>query len=143
MEAWVKTTTTAVEEHIMTFNRKDGGANIAIFRDEPSDKFKFHDCEGSGCVSVWSKTTPIVGKIYQVVVTVNASNQGHLYVNGRQEASFTSSMRPVHSAKFTIGADYDSGPKVTSYWHGKIDEAAVYNRALSPVRVAAQWAQGS
>ncbi|MDP9234244.1 MAG: LamG domain-containing protein, partial [Actinomycetota bacterium] len=65
LEAWVKTTTTSVEEHILSFNRKSGGANIAIFRDEPTNKFKFHDGEGSGSVSVFSKTTPVIGKTYQ------------------------------------------------------------------------------
>jgi hypothetical protein len=148
LEAWVVTRTRTAEEHIISFNRRNGGTNIAIFRDEPSDKFKFHDCEGPRCVEVFSKTTPVIGRTYQVVVTVNASNRGHLYVNGRSEATFVSSQRPVHSARFTIGADYDRGRdghsrKVTSFWHGKIDEVVIYNRAITARRVAAQWAAGT
>jgi Concanavalin A-like lectin/glucanases superfamily len=143
LDAWVITTTTSSEEHILAFNRNNGGNSIALFRDEPSNKFKFHDCEGSGCISVYSHTTPVVGKVYQVVVTVDSSNQGKLYVNGKAEASFTSSKRPPHSAKFTIGAEYDSGPQPASFWHGKIDEVAVYDHALSPAEVAAQWATGT
>jgi Concanavalin A-like lectin/glucanases superfamily len=143
LEAWVKTNTTSVEEHILAFNTNNGGNSIAIFRDEPTNRFKFRDCEGSGCVSVYSKTKPVIGKIYQVVATVNASNRGHLYVNGRRQASFVSRKRPPHSAKFTIGAEYDCCPKPTSFWHGKIDEVAVYNRALSARRVARQWALGT
>lgn len=143
LEAWVVSTTRTEEEHIISFNHRDGGTNIAIFRDEPSNRFKFHDCEGRGCVDVYSKTQPIYGETYQVAVTVDAANRGHLYVNGRVEASFWSAKRPVHNAKFTIGADYDKGPRVTSFWHGKIDEVAVYARALSARHIAAQWAAGS
>jgi Concanavalin A-like lectin/glucanases superfamily len=143
LEAWVTTKTTSVEGHIMAFNTKKGGNGIALFRDEPTNRFKFHDCEGSGCAAVLSKTKPVIGKIYQVVVTVDGSNHGHLYVNGKSEASFTSSKRPLHSARFSIGAEYDCCPKPTSFWHGKIDEVAVYNRALSAARVAAQWAKGA
>jgi hypothetical protein len=77
-----------------------------------------------------------------VVVTVDGSNRGRLYVDGKREASFTSTKRPVHAAKFTIGADYDRGRKVTSFWHGKIDEVALYARALIAKRVAAEWTAG-
>jgi Concanavalin A-like lectin/glucanases superfamily len=143
LEAWVVTRTRTKEEHIMSFNHRNGGTNIAIFRDEPSNRFKFHDCEGARCVDVFSKTTPIVGKTYQVAVTVGRFNRGHFYVNGRAQASFVSAKRPVHRGKFTIGADYDKGRKVTSFWFGKIDEVAVYARALSAKQIAAQWAAGA
>jgi Concanavalin A-like lectin/glucanases superfamily len=143
LEAWVVSRTRTAEEHIMSFNHRNGGNNIAIFRDEPSNRFKFHDCEGPGCVDVFSKTTPVVGKTYQVAVTVNASDRGLLYVNGRAEASFVSAKRPVHHGEFTIGADYDRGRKVTSFWVGKIDEVAVYARALTAKQIAAQWRAGT
>jgi hypothetical protein len=143
LDAWVMTSTTSAEEHILAFNNAKGGNSIAVFRDEPSNKFKFRDCEGSGCVSVYSKTTPVTGKTYQVVVTVDGSNHGRLYVNGKAQATFTSSKRPPHSALFTIGAEYDCCPTPTSFWHGKIDEVAVYDHALSAAQVAAQWATGS
>jgi hypothetical protein len=143
LDAWVMTTTTSAEEHIVAFNTDKGGNSISVFRDEPSNKFKFHDCEGSGCVTAYSKTTPVAGKIYEVVVTVNGSNQGRLYVNGVAEASFNSSKRPPHSGRFTIGAEYDWGGTPTSFWHGKIDEVAVYDHALSATQIAAQWATGT
>jgi Concanavalin A-like lectin/glucanases superfamily len=143
VDAWVMTTTTSAEEHILAFNNNSGGNSIALFRDEPSNRFKFRDCEGSGCVSVYSKTIPVTGKTYQLVVTVDGSNHGKLYVNGKAEASFISSKRPPHSAKFTIGAEYDCCPTPTSFWHGKIDEVAVYDHAISATQVAAQWVAGT
>ena len=143
IDAWVMTTTNSAEEHIVSFNSDKGGNSIAVFRDEPSNKFKFHDCEGSGCISAYSKTTPAAGMIYQVVVTVDGSNHGKLYINGVVEATFTSSKRPLHSGKFTIGAEYDGGATPVSFWHGKIDEVAVYDQALSATQIAAQWATGT
>jgi Concanavalin A-like lectin/glucanases superfamily len=143
LDAWVMTTTTSEEEHILAFSTNKGGNSIAIFRDEPSNRFKFRDCEGSGCVSVLSKTTPVTGRIYEVVVTVDGSNHGRLYVNGVAEASFNSSKRPPQSAKFTIGAEYDWGPTPVSFWHGKIDEVAIYDHALTTTQVATQWATGT
>jgi Concanavalin A-like lectin/glucanases superfamily len=142
LEAWVETRTRTREEHIISFNHINGGTNIAIFRDEPSNRFKFHDCEGRHCVAVYSKTVARVGRTYQVVVTVDALNRGRLYVDGKKEASFTSAKRPVHNGRFTIGADYDRGRKVTSFWYGKIDEVALYARALIAKRVAAEWWAG-
>jgi hypothetical protein len=143
LDAWVMTTTTSQEEHILAFSTNSGGNSIAIFRDEPSNRFKFRDCEGSGCASVYSKTIPVTGRTYELVVTVDSSNHGKLYVNGVAEASFYSTKRPPHSAKFTIGAEYDCCPTPVSFWHGKIDEVAIYDHAISATQVAAQWATGT
>ncbi|MEA2506682.1 MAG: hypothetical protein QOH48_1300 [Actinomycetota bacterium] len=142
LEAWVMTTTTSAEEHILAFNTKSGANGLAIFRDEPTNKFKFHECESSSCATAYSKTTPVAGKIYQVVVTVNGSNRAHLYVNGSSQASFTSKARPLQNGFFTIGAEYDCCPTPTSFWKGKIDEVAVYNHALTATQVASQWNAG-
>jgi large repetitive protein len=143
LEAWVVTRTRTAEEHIIAFNHNNGANSIALFRDEPTNRFKFHDCEGNGCVAVYSKTRPVIGRTYQVVVTVNAANHGRLYVNGRSQARFVSAKRPVHAGRFTIGAEYDLGPQPSSYWHGKIDEVVIYNRAISARRVATQWSAGT
>jgi hypothetical protein len=143
LEAWVMTNTTSSEGHILAFNTTNGGNGLAIFRDEPTDKFKFHECESSSCATVYSKTTPVVGKTYQVVVTVNGSNQAHLYVNGSSQASFTSRARPLQNGFFTIGAEYDCCPQPSSFWKGKIDEVAVYARALTATQVASLWNAGN
>ncbi|MEA2506241.1 MAG: phosphatidylinositol-3-phosphatase [Actinomycetota bacterium] len=142
LEAWVNTSTTTTEGHIMAFNTLKGGNGMAIFRDEPSDKFKFHDCEASTCATVHSTTTPQIGQTYYVVVTVDSLNQGVLYVNGKAEATFTSAQRPLTSGYFTIGAEYDCCPVPSSYWKGAIDEAAVYTTALSAAQVVAHYQAG-
>jgi hypothetical protein len=142
LEAWVSTDTTTKEGHIMSFNTASGGNGIAIFRDEPTDKFKFHDCEVSGCAVVTSTTTPQIGTTYYIAVTVDSSNNGVLYVNGSPEATFVSTKRPFSNALFTIGAEYDAGPTPGSFWTGTIDEPAVYSKALTAAQVQAHYQAG-
>ena len=81
-----------------------------------------------------------------MVATIDGSNHGTLYVNGVSEATFTSSAQPQKNGLFTIGADYDchgcKTPSTTSFWHGRIGEAAVYDYALSSSQVAAHYQAG-
>jgi hypothetical protein len=143
LEVWVKVTQRTKEEHAMSFNLSNGGnaGMPGLLRDEPTDKFKYRDGEGTTAHVAFSKTTPVVGGTYYLAVTVDSSNHGSLYVNGTKEASFTTPARPPsNGGLFTIGAEYDAGPTPESFWHGPIDEAAVYNYALSASRVKAHWA---
>jgi hypothetical protein len=142
LEAWVTTATTTQEAHIMAFNSNTGGNRMAIFRDEPTDKFKFHECEASTCAVATSTTTPQIGSVYHVVVTVDGSNNGVLYVNGKPEATFVSTKRPPSNGLFTIGGEYDTGPTPSSLWIGTIDEAAVYQKALTAAQVQAHYQAG-
>jgi Concanavalin A-like lectin/glucanases superfamily/Phosphoesterase family len=142
LEAWVTTDTTTQEGHIMAFNTSSGGNRIALFRDEPTDKFKFHDCEATGCAVATSTTVPLIGNVYHVVVTVDSSNNGVLYVNGSAEAVFVSTNRPPTNGLFSIGAEYDAGPTPNSFWSGTIDEAAVYQKALTASQVQAHYQAG-
>jgi Ca2+-binding RTX toxin-like protein len=143
LEVWVHVTQRVVEEHAMSFNFNNGGGNgPGLLRDEPTDRFKYRD--GHPGLSDYhyalSKTVPVVGRNYYLVVTVNANNQGILYVNGAQEASFTTPARPpTKGGQFSVGAEYDSGLTSESFWHGPVDEAAVYNYPLSATRVKAHW----
>jgi hypothetical protein len=145
LEAWVRIDQTVKEEHILAFNRRGGRNGIALFHDQPTGKFKFRDCEGSGCNQVFSTTTPQAGQTYYLVVTVNRQNQGRLFINGEREAIFTSSIRPLTDALFTIGGEYDSeaGTAVpTSFFKGNIDEVAIYNHALRHMKVRAHYRAG-
>jgi hypothetical protein len=211
LEAWVRVRQRTVEEHLMSFNLSDGGNGPAILRDEPTDRFKYRDGDGTmqpfldfalpvvgilaiavsvlataslvirfrrgagderqqirwlayvAAISValfaatllssiglqargheaFSTTIPRVRRRYYVVVAVNGSGGGALYVNGAKQATFTTPARPPSSGGlFTIGAEYDLGPTPESFWHGRIDEVAVYNHALSPTRVTAHWLAG-
>ena len=146
LEVWVKVTQRTTEEHAIGFNFNSGSGNgPALLRDEPSDRFKYRDGEpGHSYHYAQSTTVPLAGHRYYLVVTVDGTNHGSLYVNGSKEASFTTPARPPsHGGLFTIGAEYDPGPTPVSFWHGPIDEAAVYNYALSATRVRAHWQAGA
>jgi Concanavalin A-like lectin/glucanases superfamily len=143
LEAWVRVSQNSEEEHILVFSTRDGNQAPAILHDQPTKAFKYRD----GQTTAYSTTIPKVGRVYYVVATINSSNEGTLYVNGRAQDHFTSSRRPLSNGRFTIGADYDchscnGRPTVDTFWHGKIDEAAVYDHALSASKVAAHYRAG-
>jgi hypothetical protein len=143
LEAWVRVTQRAVEETLLSFNLSGGLNGPGIIRDEPTDRFKYRDGEGATGHSALSKTIPQVGRRYYVVVRVAPSGRAALFVNGSIEAEFTTSaLPPSRGGLFTIGAEYDAGPTPTSFWHGPIDEVAVYNHALSATRIQAHWLAG-
>jgi hypothetical protein len=143
MEIWVRVTQRTSEEHAIAFNDPGGGNGPALLRDEPTDRFKCRDGDpGSNYHSAISTTVPTVGSTYYLVVTVDANDQGALYVNGAEEASFVTPARPPSSGGyFTIGAEYD-GSTPESFWHGALDEPAVYGYALTAGQVRAHWNAG-
>jgi hypothetical protein len=143
LEAWVSTQTTSTEGHIMAFNKLNGGNGMAIFLDQPSGKFKFHDCETPGCATAYSTTIPRANQTYYVAVTVDSSDHGTLYVNGQPEDHFSSADRPLSNGFFSIGAEYDCCPTPSSFWNGTIDEPAVYAKALTSSQVAAHYTAGT
>jgi Concanavalin A-like lectin/glucanases superfamily len=145
LEAWVRIDQVTREEHIVAFNDYSGGNGLAVLHDQPTGLFKFRDCEGPGCVQAFSTTVPQVGGRYYVVVTVNRQNQGRLFIDGEREAIFNSDKRPLVNALLTIGGEYDTrgGNAIpSSFFHGNIDEVAIYNHALRPRKVRAHYKAG-
>ena len=145
LEAWVRIDQVTKEEHIIAFNDHAGGNGLALLHDQPTGLFKFRDCEGSGCVQAFSTTVPQAGSRYYVVVTVNRQNQGTLFVDGETQATFHSNKRPLINGLLTIGGEYDSrgGHAVPeSFFHGNIDDVAIYNHALPPRNVRAHYKAG-
>jgi hypothetical protein len=142
LELWVRLTQESTEEHLIAFNTTDGENGPGLLHDQPTKKFKFRDCEGPTCAQAFSSATPELGVPYLVDLCVDEQNKGTLYVNGIPQAHFTSTHRPTHDGLFTIGAEYDSGPEVESYFHGDIAGVAVYDYGLSPAAVRAHYEAG-
>jgi hypothetical protein len=149
LEAWVHVTQRAKQENIIAFNFVSGTRTPngpGLIRDEPTDKFKYRDGDPGNPNYHFglSKTIPVIGRTYYVVVTVDGSNHGSIYVNGVKETSFTTPVRPpANGGLFSIGAEYDAGPTPDSFWHGSLDEAAVYNHSITELRVKAHWLAGT
>ena len=142
MEVWVRLTQESKEEHIVAFNAANGGNGPGILHDQPTRKFKFRDCEGAGCAQVFSKQVPQLGVPYHLVVTVDANNQGAFYVNGVLQERFVAMHRPPVDGLFTIGGEYDNGPKPESFFKGEIADVAIYNHGLSAAAVQAHYQAG-
>jgi len=84
--------------------------------------------------------TPVVGQWYQVAFTFDdVTKQQILYLNGVAVAFGTSSLSIGYDTHpLFLGADDDNGAMTLSL-QGRIDEAAFYNRALSPAEVASLY----
>lgn len=82
---------------------------------------------------------------WQHVAFVLDANTEYLYRNGVAVASgpYTGTVPNPTSAALTIGARLLNGSATgDSHWHGKIDEAAIWNRALSPAEIASLASPG-
>lgn len=98
-----------------------GGAELSLIRDDV-----FDGIDGSVPLTI--------GEFAHVVATFD-STVGRIYVNGTVVGSDTNVQPSLldHDGDFIIGADDG-----TQYWHGVIDEVAVYDHDLAPLRVAAR-----
>ncbi len=142
MEAWVRLTQESDEEHIVAFNTSTGANGPAILHDQPTKKFKFRDCEGDACAQVLSQAVPQLGLLYHLVVSVDANDQGAFYVNGELQERFVSSRGPPFDGLFAVGAEYDTGATVSSFFHGVMGDVAIYAHSLDAVTVRAHYQAG-
>ncbi|KAF5438145.1 protein of unknown function (DUF2341), partial [Candidatus Methanophagaceae archaeon] len=132
--AWVKRGTGTFNNNIIS-----GDNNHAFWA--PS-VYSFHLSAGHNAVwnIVEDSVALDVGKWYQVAVTFDPnvnSGQMVLYKNGVQADNATSVATQADSSITYIGR-FESG----NNWKGTIDEAAIYNRALSSAEIKAHYALG-
>jgi hypothetical protein len=85
-------------------------------------------------VSAVGNTPVVAGQWYQVMTSWDPSNGLRLFVNGvleqaTPEATYTASGVPDY---FSLGLSGPSCSDNQGYFHGDIDDAQVYNRALTP-----------
>jgi hypothetical protein len=66
-----------------------------------------------------------------IAVTRDSNNEASIYVNGELEKSFVDSTKSKFSHSAQIGGDTIDG----EYFHGSIDEIAIYNIALSKDKI--------
>ncbi|MDQ4120736.1 MAG: carboxypeptidase regulatory-like domain-containing protein [Acidobacteriota bacterium] len=106
----------------------DNGQFLA--RIKPSD---------SCSAEVVSSVTPTAGTWHHVAVTSDGLTT-RIYVDGAERASGTVAPNYMPTAdRIRIGSDTCCG----NYFHGLVDEAAIYNRALSAAEIQAIFIAGS
>jgi hypothetical protein len=78
---------------------------------------------------------------YYVYLTVDAENEGYLYVDGFQVAHFSTGSRPAVDGTCYIGMDLDDNGIPKEFFAGLVDEVRFYNKAVSveEMRAGAYW----
>jgi len=101
-------------------------------------------------LSFWGEASDFPGSTplqldtwYQGAVTYDGSTV-RLYLNGQLETSQVMSLNTqINSNGFIIGGAARPPDQITSQWNGLVDEAAIFNRALSAEEIAAVYNAGS
>jgi hypothetical protein len=132
-EAWVYPEIQTDKSAILAFNTSTGNNHNLLLYDGVTQTFCYYDDTNS---YVYSDTESVPGRWYHVAVTITGNDEGTLYVNGRQHAAFTTSTRPLLTALFSIGQEWDA--TVTSqHFTGKIDEVRIWNVARTQDEIQA------
>ncbi|MBN1338895.1 MAG: choice-of-anchor D domain-containing protein, partial [Bacteroidales bacterium] len=119
----------ASSPYLLAFNTSDGSNNIQIGTSS-DHRIKLY----SGIQSYYGTTTLLAGVWYHVALTIDASDNAALFLNGIEETINTVTVRPPATGKFSIGQEWD-GTTPTDFFQGEIDEVRIWNVARSPEQI--------
>jgi len=141
VSAWAYPDTTT-REAIFAFNNSGANLNLLYYaQDGSTQKFYHHGTGGNSYTG--SSNTFESGQWHLNVIVVDSSGNGKLFVNGGQEATWSSGTNTSVN-KFSIGQEYDgTGSSASDFFDGKIDEVAIWNVALSAADVTALYNSGN
>jgi len=101
---------------------------------------------GPSSMIISTPLTPYLdNKFHNLTLTINRSSMMYLYVDGVTvgtpvDVSSTSAMNPNSSDKFYVGSYASSDGQSPQYFYkGNIGQALIYNRALTPQEVTANF----
>jgi subtilisin-like proprotein convertase family protein len=129
--AWARPEGAAGDSTLLAFHTQAGGDRGALGYQPAAGRFYYYDGQ-VGYVQSTAAFAP--GQWHHVVVVIEASGAGTLYVDGSPAATFVTSVRPDPAGQFSVGQEWD-GATPSDFWAGRIDEVLVYNRALSQTEV--------
>jgi len=90
-----------------------------------------------------SENTFEPGQWHHIVVVVDSSGNGKMFVNGEEEDTWSSGTNTSVN-RFSIGQEYDgTGSTASDFFDGKIDEVAVWNVALNAADVTSLYNSGN
>jgi uncharacterized repeat protein (TIGR01451 family) len=138
MSAWVRPGSDGLEKQtVMGFYSGDGAnLNIITYRKSAEAFYYFDDDNGETLADF----TSAPDEWHHVAATISDNGDGHLYVNGREAASFTTTVRPEENGRFAIAMDWDDDTK-SDFWDGEIDQLSIWNTDLSQTEVRARMHQ--
>lgn len=131
LEAWVRfNQLPSAAGHVMEIIGKGGGGTDFDLQAEPDNRIRFYV---AGSNNVASTTVVQTGVWYFVVGAWDSTDGLKLYVNGALENTNTAQVtRGASNQPLQIGNQPTFGPRLFS---GLIDEASIYNRALTAAEV--------
>jgi len=132
MEAWVRPTgTNSQAEGVLSLHDTDGNAQHVLFYEHSgtgsttTGRFRYDDPDSG---STYSSDAFAPGQWYHVAAVIQSDDSGALYVNGTEEATFTTSTRPASGGRFTIGQAW-SGDTASNFFGGSVDEVRLWSTA--------------
>jgi len=144
VSAWAYPDTTT-KGAIFAFNKTGNNAenlNILYFAQDGSTQKFYHYDRGNNSWTV-STNTFDPGEWHHIVVVVDSSGNGKLYVNGGEEGTWSNGTN-TSADRFSIGQEYDgSGSTASDFFDGKIDEVAIWNVDLSTSDVTSLYNSGN
>jgi len=131
--AWVKAESLSAANSVLS---KIAGANVGQKLDITSDGTVRFQQTGLISTNISSDIKITTGKWYFICgIWESSINQYRLWINGtKKEASTTGSVSDTNG-NFAIGADYGNSGSLQNYFDGIIDDAFVFNRALTDAEV--------
>lgn len=134
LEAWINPQGNSTYRTIINFC--DGGYDLRISNSNELEFLKSNtSLVGTGAATLAISTR------YHIVVTVDASGNWVIYVNGASDATGTTAVTFSGGTGLRIGANLFAG-SASEVFNGVIDEVAIYGSALSAARVSAHYAAG-
>ncbi|HEY8074977.1 MAG TPA: LamG domain-containing protein [Labilithrix sp.] len=135
IEAWVASELAPGSEgDIAQFADPSGSTVISLFRDDTTNGIKAHVGDFYPQASAMLLDTD-----WHHVALTMASNTITLYVDGASVAQTAGAQAVPASGLFGIGVDWnaaDGGATRSSYWHGRLAEIAIYEKALTATQIA-------
>jgi hypothetical protein len=109
-----------------------------------NDRLLVGTAGGENNAFVMFNLNPTTGVWYHVAYTFDDAADAHtLYVNGAPVVSAVNTFTTTYDTHpVVLGAEYEN-ESMAYYLHGAIDEASIYNHALSPSAIAAIYAAGA
>ena len=138
METWVRLDEAGSNfDSFIAFHTGTGGNLNWLGYDHSEGKFLYYDDEiGNAFADISSPT----GTWHHVAATIDASGSGVLYVNGTEEATFTTSVRPQSDGRLAIGQEWD-GNTPSDFLDGTLDQVRIWSAALTEAEIRARMHQ--
>ncbi len=141
LEAWVTFDVTLGRQFLFAKPRGAGpfdGDSYALWLENGTLK------GAAGDVGLGAPFSPVRGRWYLLAYTFDdGATQQVLYVDGIQVASGSAASPIFYGAQPLLLGRGQSGSGPNSFLHGRIDEASIYNRALSGAEIASVYNAGS